>query len=256
MDLSVSPKWQHRKKIVHIPESPPKKPVKLPGFVNAFAPTSSHLRLDLSQALQSTQVGRKGKERAKVAYDFSEAQNEELFFNPPPPSNEDRYQEPLSQPSSSAVPGPRDEVSMDEAEAEAQTQSSPPASSAEPVVVASESQDVEMKETQKQAEPVASVEPMEAAEPLLNPDWTREVRVVRGISCTSLTDKSSAAATNSTLAQIPNGRAFHPSATDRLRGTFDCFFRASTGVREVHREVDGHPWRDRCEAAEHGVYMS
>ncbi|RDX45660.1 hypothetical protein OH76DRAFT_1407837 [Lentinus brumalis] len=176
LDLSVSPKWQHRKKIVHIPESPPKKPVKLPGFVNAFAPTSSNLRLDLSQALQSTQVGRKGKERAKVAYDFSEAQNEELFFNPPPPSNEDRSQEPLSQPSSSAVSGPRDDVSMDEAEAEAQTQSSPPASSAEPVVVASESQDVEMKETQKQAEPVAPGEPIEAVEPLLNPDWTRELQ--------------------------------------------------------------------------------
>ena len=184
---STSPK--RRKKVVYIPETPPPRPAKLRGFFNAFDPAPS-----LSQAVQSTQIERKGKERAKPKHSFSEVLDEDLFFNPPPSTNEQRLQETLTQPSSSAVRESDDEDLMreDEVEKEPQLGSSQPASSAEPVVEP-ESQDVEMQEgeeikedeekkkdekAKKEKEPSPQPDPYIPVDPLLIPDWTREVRVI------------------------------------------------------------------------------
>ncbi|RPD73712.1 hypothetical protein L226DRAFT_535983 [Lentinus tigrinus ALCF2SS1-7] len=168
---AASPKRQHRKKVIHVPESPPKIPAKLRGFFNAFDVAPSQPQFDLSQVAQSTQAGKKGKGRASVSYD----ENVDLFFNPPSTSSELQHQEPPSQPSSSNV---RHDVSMREVEVESQPQSSPPDSSVG-AVVASETQDEKKgekgKKEDKKKEPEPQPQPFEPAEPILTPD-SREVQ--------------------------------------------------------------------------------
>ncbi|KAI1791334.1 hypothetical protein LXA43DRAFT_973179 [Ganoderma leucocontextum] len=182
-DLPDSPAPQRRRKIASIPESPPKRTAKLPGFVNAFEPTTpkvatpkSNVRFMLSQASQVSPGRRKGKERAPV-YDSKEAQSEDLFFNPPtedygppPISQQDYGHRPISQPDSSPMEQVRELAPISAPKELQEPQSSGPglANTAEPFN-SSPSEDVEMKEAPAQPEP------SEPVEPLLGLDWTTEL---------------------------------------------------------------------------------
>lgn len=196
VDLASSPKRPHRKKIITIPDSPPKtqvqkspKPKSNPlGFSSSFSqePSERRLRAELSQASQSTQVHRKdkGKERAEVIViddDSNEAQD--VFFNPQPSADGHGHGSP-SRAKSSFLRQLQDEDFMPEVEMELPPRSSPsaPNSSAEPAPASlPEDGDVEMKDTgekrEEPAEPPDPPEPPEPLEPLLEPDWTREVSV-------------------------------------------------------------------------------
>ncbi|KAI0779891.1 hypothetical protein C8Q74DRAFT_1199278 [Fomes fomentarius] len=198
VDLANSPKRPHRKKIITIPDSPPKsqvqkspKPKSNPlGFESSFGqepPSERRLRAELSQASQSTQVHRKnkGKEKAEVIViddDSNEAQD--VFFNPQPSANGHGPGSP-SRANSSFLRQLQDEDFMPEVEMELPPRSSPsaPSSSAEraPASVP-EDGDVEMKDTgekrEEPAEPPEPPEPPEPLEPLLEPDWTRELQKI------------------------------------------------------------------------------
>ena len=87
-ELTISPKRPYTKKIVHIPQSPPKKTPKLRGFINAFEPSTPRSSVRFAaqpDASQSTPATRKGKERAEPEHELSASQNEDIFFNPPSP---------------------------------------------------------------------------------------------------------------------------------------------------------------------------
>lgn len=183
---------RQRRKIVSVPESPPKRSARLPGFINAFEPTTpkaatpkSNVRFTLSQINQLL-PGRKGKERAAV-YDSREAQSEDLFFNPPPEddgprpvSQLDYGPQPVSQPGGSFVEGVAELAPIPTPPELRQLQSSGPGlgSTADPFNSSPPNEDVVMKEAP------APPDPREQAEPLLALDWTTEVRdcfVSRGI---------------------------------------------------------------------------
>ncbi|KAI0360875.1 hypothetical protein OH77DRAFT_1418909 [Trametes cingulata] len=160
--LPNSPERQRRKKIVESP--PPKKPVKLPGFYNAFEPSPLKASLHFSQASQSTQVKGKGKQRMEEpSFDFQDPPAEDLFFNPQPTLGDARAR---SSPPSSPQEEPREDALIPDVQG--QRPSSGPSSSAEPVT-SSPAEDVEMKDESKPPEP------LEPAEPLQVPDWVKEL---------------------------------------------------------------------------------
>ena len=182
-DLPDSPAHQRRKKVISIPESPPKRAAKLPGFVNAFEATTpkvttpkSNVRFTLSQASQVSPGRRKGKERAPV-FDSRDAQSEDLFFNPPtqdyaprPFLQRDDPPRPISQPDSSPMEEVAELAPIPTPIELQQPRSSGPevASSAGPFD-SSPNEDVEMKEAPAQPEP------SELSGTLLALDWTNEV---------------------------------------------------------------------------------
>ena len=182
-DLPDSPAHQRRKKVISIPESPPKRAAKLPGFVNAFEATTpkvttpkSNVRFTLSQASQVSPGRRKGKERAPV-FDSRDAQSEDLFFNPPtqyyaprPLLQQDDPPRPISQLDSSPMEEAMELAPIPTPKELRQPQSSGPhiASSAE-LFNSSPNEDVEMKEAPAQPEPP------ELSGPLLALDWTNDV---------------------------------------------------------------------------------
>ena len=165
-ELPGSPQRQHRKKIVNIPESPPKKPLKLGAFVNAFEQTTPKpsqakvgVRFAASQPSPGTSKG-KGKERADPAYD--EAQQEDVFFNPPSQSSPPKIPKPdltREDPHEDTVMGPPPVPFF---------LVGPSANSA--AAEASQGEDVEMKDLLKPPPP-----PVEPILPLWEPDWMQEV---------------------------------------------------------------------------------
>ena len=172
--LPDSPRREHRKKIINIPESPPKRTAKLPGFVNAFEPTTpqvaaprTSVRFALSQASQASPGKGKDKERAPT-YDYGGAQGEDLFFNPPA---DDYAPRPISQPNSSPMEEVREEALIPTTEISQPRSSGSAASSTTEPRSSPPNDDVQMNEDLKQpdlSEPVA---------PLSEPDWTAEVRL-------------------------------------------------------------------------------
>lgn len=168
--LPNSPERQRRKRVVDSP--PPKKPARLPGFYNAFEPSPLKTSLQFSQAAQaaqSTQVNGKGKQRVEEpSFDLQNVPAEDLFFNPRP--TQEDAQARLSPLSSPPQEEQREEVLIPEADVQKDT--SGPSGSAEPVTSSPAEDDVDMKDETKPAEPAAPTEP------LLTPDWTKEVWVV------------------------------------------------------------------------------
>lgn len=165
--LPNSPERQRRKRVVDSP--PPKKPARLPGFYNAFEPSPLKTSLQFSQVAQSTQINGKGKQRVEEpSFDLQSVPAEDLFFNPRP-TQEDAHAQ-LSPLSSPLQEEQREEVLISEADVQKDT--SGPSGSAEPITSSPAEDDVDMKDETKPAEPAAPTEP------LLTPDWTKEVCVV------------------------------------------------------------------------------
>ncbi|EIW62526.1 uncharacterized protein TRAVEDRAFT_17188 [Trametes versicolor FP-101664 SS1] len=163
--LPNSPERQRRRRIVDSP--PPKKPARLPGFYNAFEPSPLKTSLQFSQAAQSTQINGKGKQRVEeLSFDVQNLPAEDLFFNPRPTQEDAQARSsPLSSP-----PQEERREGVVVPEADEQKELFAPSGSAEPVTSSPAEGDVDMKDEAKPAEPTAP------AEPLVTPDWTKELQ--------------------------------------------------------------------------------
>ncbi|KAI0743346.1 hypothetical protein C8Q80DRAFT_831463 [Daedaleopsis nitida] len=190
---SVSPKRQPRNKIIHVPESPPKtrKRSQLQfqcAFDSAplpapppplFSQNDDSVLRGLSQASQSTQVNGKvgkGKQRADVVVAVDDAQNEDLFFNPPPSADARHLFSPRSHEERVFVLPDVDDLPPPPAPSAPTSSSSTGPLHQPPFTV---DVDVVMQDGEQEAvaaEPAEPVEPPEPLEPLLELDWSRELQ--------------------------------------------------------------------------------
>ncbi|KAH9851384.1 hypothetical protein C2E23DRAFT_830696 [Lenzites betulinus] len=155
--------------------SPPKIPVRLPGFFNAFQPSPLKANLSFSQQPHSTPANArsKGKQRVEqLSFNAQAHPPEDEFFNPTPTQGRPLIHLPPSPPTlelhgQSLVPD------VDE-----QPDASGPSSSAEPTTSSPVQEDGEMKDEAK------TTQLDELAEPLLTPDWIKELqRIVLTHKC-------------------------------------------------------------------------
>ncbi|KAI0824049.1 hypothetical protein BC628DRAFT_1323570 [Trametes gibbosa] len=170
--LPNSPERPHKNGPI---DSPPKKPVKLPGFYNAFDPSPLKENLSFSQQFQSTPANAKDKGKLRIdqpSFGPLARPAEDEFFNPTPTRG--------PAPAHPLPPSPP-LVELQEqyviADTEGHTDLSGPSSSVEPTTSAAE-EDAEMKDEAK------LMQPHEPAEPLLTPDWVQELqRIVLTHKC-------------------------------------------------------------------------